>query len=88
MFLPIFDPQILQLFITTRTHQIYLRQTTFCSPKFKINLKGLLFADVVEIQETVTEKLKKVQKEEFSADFQKLYDRAKPCYCICQWGLF
>jgi hypothetical protein len=36
--------------------------------------KGLHFAAVVEVQETVTVKLKKVQKEEFWADFQKGYD--------------
>ena len=35
--------------------------------------------DVSEIQEVVTDELKKVHKEEFSAAFQKLYDRAKAC---------
>ena len=35
--------------------------------------------DVAEIQEAVTDELKKVQKEEFSAVFQKLYDHAKGC---------
>ena len=35
--------------------------------------------DVAEIQEAITDELKKVQKEEFSAAFQKLYDRAKGC---------
>ena len=44
-----------------------------------MKLKGLHFADVAEIQEAVTDELKKVQKEEFSAAFQKLYDRAKAC---------
>jgi hypothetical protein len=44
-----------------------------------MKLKGLHFADVVQIQEAVTDKLKKVQKGEFSAGFQKLYDRAKAC---------
>jgi hypothetical protein len=39
-----------------------------------MKLKGLRFADVVEIQEAVTDELKKVQKEEFSAAFQKLYN--------------
>jgi hypothetical protein len=43
----------------------------------KIGLKGLHFADVAEIQEAVTDELKKVQKEEFLAAFQKLYDHAK-----------
>jgi hypothetical protein len=32
-----------------------------------------------EIEETVTDELKKVPKEEFSAAFQKLYDRTKAC---------
>ena len=39
--------------------------------------KGLHFADFAEIQEAVTDELKKVQKEEFPAAFQTLYDRAK-----------
>jgi len=44
-----------------------------------MKLKGLNFADVSEIEEAVTDELKKVQKEEFSAAFQKLYDRTKAC---------
>jgi uncharacterized Fe-S cluster protein YjdI len=44
-----------------------------------MKLKELHFADVAEIQEAVTDDLKKVQKEEFSAAFQKIYDRAKAC---------
>jgi hypothetical protein len=44
-----------------------------------MKLKELHFADVVEIQEAVTDKLTKVQKDEFSAAFQKLYDSAKDC---------
>jgi hypothetical protein len=44
-----------------------------------MKLKGLHFADVAHIQEAVTDELKKVQKEEFSAAFQKLYDRTKAC---------
>ena len=35
--------------------------------------------DVAEIQEAVTDELKKVQKEEFLTAFQKLYNRAKAC---------
>jgi hypothetical protein len=35
--------------------------------------------DVAEIQEAVIDELKKVQKKEFLAAFQKLYDRAKAC---------
>jgi len=44
-----------------------------------MKLKGLHFADVAKIQEAVTDELKKVQKEEFSAASQKLYDRSKAC---------
>jgi hypothetical protein len=51
----------------------------FLFPKLKIKLKGLHFADVSEIPEAVTDKLKKIRKEEFSADFQKLYESAKAC---------
>jgi len=49
-------------------------------PKLKMKLKGLEFADIAEIQETVTDELKQVQKEELSGAFQKLY--------LCQWSLF
>jgi hypothetical protein len=45
-----------------------------------MKLRGLYFADVTEIQEAVTDELKKVQKEEFSAAFQKLRPRKSPCY--------
>jgi hypothetical protein len=51
----------------------------FLFPKLKMKLKGLHPADVVEIQEAVTDELKKVQKEEFWAAVQKLYDLAKAC---------
>jgi hypothetical protein len=44
-----------------------------------MKLKELHFAAVAEIQAAVTDELKKAQKEEFSAAFQKLYDRAKAC---------
>jgi len=43
----------------------------------KIKLKGLHFADDAEMQKAETDELKKVQNEEISAAFQKLYDRAK-----------
>jgi len=44
-----------------------------------MKLNGLHFAGVAEIQEAVNDELKKIQKEEFSTAFQKLYDRAKAC---------
>jgi hypothetical protein len=44
-----------------------------------MKLKGLHFADFAEIQEAITDELKKFQKEEFSAAFQKPYNRANEC---------
>jgi len=49
-----------------------------------MKLKGLHFADVAEIQEAVTDELKKIQKEDFLAAFQKLHNHAKACIYICQ----
>ena len=57
-------------------------QDYFLFPKLKIKLKELNIADAAEIQEAVTDELKKVQKEEFSASFQKLYNRAKACIYV------
>ena len=48
----------------------------FLFPKLKIKLKGLHFVDVAEIQEAITDELKKVQTEELSVAFQKLYNCA------------
>jgi len=69
--------------ITTLYHPPYSPDLSppdyFLFPKLKMKLKGLHFVDVAEIQEAVTDELKEVQKEEFSAAFQKLYDCAKAC---------
>jgi hypothetical protein len=77
--LPIFDPKK----VTTLYHPPYSPDLSqpdyFLFPKLKRKLKGLHFVDVAEIQEAVTDQLKKVQKEEFPAAFQKLYDHAKAC---------
>jgi len=54
----------------------------FLLPKLKMKLKGLHFADVAEIQVVVTDELKKVKKEEFSAGFQKLCHHAKVCMYV------
>jgi histone-lysine N-methyltransferase SETMAR len=85
--LPIFDPKN----VTTLYHTPYSPDLSppdyFVFPKLKMKLKGLHFEDVAEIQEAVTDELKKVQKEEFPAAFQKIYDHAKSLY-VCQWSLF
>jgi hypothetical protein len=68
---------------TTLYHPLYSPDLSlpdyFLLPKLKMKSKGLHFANVAEIQEAVTDELKEVQKEEFSAAFQKLYDHAKAC---------
>jgi len=46
----------------------------FLFPKLKMKLKGLHFMDVAEIEEAVTDELKKVQKKR---NFQQLFDHAK-----------
>jgi histone-lysine N-methyltransferase SETMAR len=69
--------------VTTLYHPPYSPELSlpdyFLFPKLKMKLKGLQVVDVAEIQEAITAELLKVQKEEFSAAFQKLYDRTKAC---------
>jgi hypothetical protein len=45
-----------------------------------MKLKGLHFADVPEIQEAVTDELKKVQKEKFLQIFRNCTTAQKPVY--------
>jgi hypothetical protein len=70
---------MLQPFITPPYSSDLSPPDYFLFPKLKIKLIGLHFADVTEIQEAVTDELKKVQNEEFSTVFQKLHDLAKAC---------
>jgi hypothetical protein len=69
--------------VTTFYHSPYFPDLPppdyFRFPKLKIKLKELLFAVVVKIQEAITNELKKIQTEEFSAAFQKLYNCTKAC---------
>jgi hypothetical protein len=79
-----FLPQkMLQPFITSRNLQIYPRQTISCSPRLKMKLKGLHFADVAEIQEAVTDELKKVKKRGIFGSFSETVRPRKSLY-ICQ----
>ena len=61
--LPIFDPKN----VTSRYHHLPTPDLSppdyFLLPKLKMKLKGLHFGDVAEIQESVTDELKKVKKE-------------------------
>jgi hypothetical protein len=77
--LPVFDPpKMLQPFLRPCPPDLS-PPDHFLFPKLKMKLKGLHFADVAEIQEAVTDQLKKVEKRGIFGSFQKLYDRAKAC---------
>jgi len=69
--------------VTTLYHPLYSPDLSlpeyFLFSKLKMKLRGLHFVDVAEIQEVITDELKKVQKEEIPAAFQKLYNHAKAC---------
>jgi len=53
----------------------------FLFPKLKMNLKGLHFVDVVEIQEAATDELKKAQKKRnFRQLFRKRTTAQKTVY--------
>jgi histone-lysine N-methyltransferase SETMAR len=71
--------------VTTLYHPPYSPDLSlpdyFLFPKLEMKLKGLHFVDVAEIQEAITDELNKVQKEEFSAAFQKQYNHAKAYVC-------
>jgi hypothetical protein len=62
--------------VTALYHPLYSPDLSpsdyFLFLELKMNLKGLHFADVAEIQEAVTDELRKTQKEEILAAFQKL----------------
>jgi hypothetical protein len=53
-------------------------------PNLKKKLKVLHFADVAEIKEAVTDEVKKVQKEEFSAAFRKCTTTQKSVYMVME----
>jgi hypothetical protein len=55
----------------------FISASLFSLSQVENEVKILHFGDVAEIQETVTDEVKNVQKEEFSAAFQKMYDGAK-----------
>jgi hypothetical protein len=61
---------------TTIYHSLYSPDLSppdyFLFPKLKMKLKGLHFVGVAEIQEAITDELKKIQKDEFLVASQKL----------------
>ena len=50
----------------------------FLFPELKMKLQGLYFSDFAEIQEAITDELKKVQKEEFLELFRNCTTAQKP----------
>jgi hypothetical protein len=75
--LPIFDTKN----VTTVYHRQYSPDLSppdyFLVPQVANEVKRTPIADVAEIQEAVTDELKKAQKGEFLAAFQEIYDCAK-----------
>jgi hypothetical protein len=70
----------LQPFITPVLSRFISARLFSVPPKLKMKLKRLHFADVAGIQEAVTDELKKVQEEEFSAVFSETVRPRKSPY--------
>ena len=72
--------------ITTLYHHPYSPDLSppdyFLFPKLKTKLKGLHFADVAEIQEAVTNELKKFKKRGIFGSFSETLRRRKSLY-VC-----
>ena len=87
MRLLIFDPKK----VTTIYHTPYSPDLSppdyFLFPRLKMKLKGFHLTDVAEIQEAVTDELKKVQREEFFGSFTETVQQRKSLY-TCHWNLF
>jgi hypothetical protein len=80
--LPIFDPKIRYNPLSPPILCRCISARLFSVPKVENEVKRLHFADVAEIQEAVTDELKKVQKEEFSAAFRNSTTTQKPVELI------
>jgi len=77
--LPIFEPKKCYSPLSPPVLSKFIFARLLSVPQVENEVKRTPISDVAEIQEAVTDKLKKVQKEGFSAAFQKLYDYAKAC---------
>jgi hypothetical protein len=70
--------------VTSLYHPLYSPDLSppdyFLFPKLKMKLKGLHFGDVAEIQNVVTDELKKVQKRNFRQLFRNSMTTQKPVY--------
>jgi hypothetical protein len=77
---------MLQLIITPVLSRFVFARP-FSVPQVENEVKRLHFAVVAEIQESVTDELKKVQKQEFSVALQIPYDRSKACIYAMEFNL-
>jgi len=79
--LPIFDPKNVNSPSSPPPYSADLSPPDyFLFPELKMKLKGLYFANVVEIQEAVTDELKKVQKRNFWQLFRKCTTAQNPVH--------
>ena len=70
--------KILQPFINPALSR-FISARPLSVPQVENEVKRTPLCNVVEIQKSETDELKKVQKEEISAAFQKRYNRSKAC---------
>jgi len=61
--LPVFDPKKCYNPLSTPIPSRFISARLFSVPHVEKTFKGLHFADVAEIEEAITDELKKVQKE-------------------------
>jgi hypothetical protein len=88
--LPIFDPKKVTTLYQPPLPPYYPDLSPpdyFLFPKLKMKLKELHIADVAEIQEGVTDELRKAQKRGIFGSFSETVRSRKSQY-ICQWSFF
>jgi hypothetical protein len=70
--------------VTTLFHSPYFPDLSppdyFLFPNLKMKLQGLHFADVAEVQEAVTDELRRFKKRNFQELFRKCTSSQKPAY--------
>jgi len=85
--LPIFDPKKYYNHLSPPYYPDLFPPDYFLFLKLKMKLKGLNFADVAEIQGSVTDELKEGPKREIFGSFSETVRPRKSLY-IRQWSLF
>ena len=78
-FLPIYDPQKCFNTLSSPVLSRFISARLFSVPQVENEVKRTPLCGCCSDPIAATDELKRVQKEEFSAAFQKLYDRAEAC---------